>query len=435
MNIKKRIISILSETEKGKFSNIALNEYFKANPLNPKERAFITEVFYGVIRNKIFIDTMINKRVKEIKKDWLRQLLRISIYQITFMKSDDSGVVWEGAELAKRKFSNPLGKFVNGVLRNYLREKEKEIETLRNEDKLDILYSYPKWFYEKIKEEYKENCEKVLNSLKKIPYLAIRVNKLKYSEEEFEALLIKEKINIIKKLDSVYYIDSGIIIHSDEFKTGKIIAQDGSSYLSVKTLNPRPHESVLDTCAAPGSKTVLMGEFMQNVGEIIALDIYSHKIKLIESNAKKMGINIITAVKMDAIKVKEQGKKFDKILVDAPCSGYGVIRKKPEALYNKNMGNVNDLALLQYNILESASKVLKDSGELVYSTCTITKEENTNNISKFLNNNPEFESIKIDIPYNVKGEFDEVNGFLINYEEEILDNFYIAKLRKKNITL
>ena len=430
MNVKQRIISLITETENGKFSNIALNEYFKSNSIEKKERGFITEIFYGVIRNKIFLDTIIDKRVKEIKKDWIRQLLRISIYQMTFMNSDTKGVVWEGAELAKKKFSVPVGKFINGVLRNYDREKENDIKELRENKKLDILYSYPKWFYEKMEKEYGENVEKVLKSLKKIPYMSVRVNTLKYSEKEFEELLKKENINIIKKVDTVYYIDSGAVIYFDEFVSGKIIAQDAASYLSVKTLDPKKGESVLDTCSAPGSKTVLIGEFMENSGEILALDIYPHKIKLIESNANKMGIDIIKAIKMDARKVKEQGKKFDKILVDAPCSGYGVIRKKPEALYNKNMENVEDLSTLQYEILESASSILKDGGTLVYSTCTITKEENTENIIKFLENNPNFKSIKPDIPENIKGEYDSVNGFLINYEEEIVDNFYIAKLQK-----
>ena len=170
---------------------------------------------------------------------------------------------------------------------------------------------------------------------------------------------------------------------------------------------------------------------MKNKGEVLSLDIYPHKIKLIEENAKKMGIDIIRAVKLDARKIKEQGKQFDKILVDAPCSGYGVIRKKPEALYNKNFDNVEELATLQYEILESASNNLKVGGELVYSTCTITKEENTKNVAKFLANHPNFESVKVQIPENVQGEYDEVGGFLINYQEEIVDNFYIAKIIKK----
>ena len=431
MNIKQRVISLITEVDNGKYSNIALNDYFRENRLDKKERGFITEVFYGVIRNKIFIDEMINKRTKEIKKDWIRNLLRISIYQITFMKSDARGVVWEATELTKKKFSVPVGKFVNGVLRSYDREKDEEIAELRKNEKFDILYSYPKWFYEKVKKDYGSAAEEVLKSLKKIPYMAVRINKLNYSEIKFENLLKKMEIKIIKKIDSVYYLDSGIILYTDEFKQGKIIAQDGASYLAVKVLNPKAGETALDTCAAPGSKTVLMAEFMENQGEIMALDVYPHKIKLIEENCEKMGIDIIKAVKMDARKLKEQGKKFDKILVDAPCSGYGVIRKKPEILYSKGAENIDELSKLQYEILESASQVLKDGGELVYSTCTITLEENTENVRKFLEKNPQFEPVKFEVPENVNGDFDEFGGFCINYKEEILDNFYIMKFRKK----
>ena len=431
MNIKQRVISLITEVDNGKYSNIALNDYFRENRLDKKERGFITEVFYGVIRNKIFIDEMINKRTKEIKKDWIRNLLRISIYQITFMKSDARGVVWEATELTKKKFSVPVGKFVNGVLRSYDREKDEEIAELRKNEKFDILYSYPKWFYEKVKKDYGSAAEEVLKSLKKIPYMAVRINKLNYSEIKFENLLKKMEIKIIKKIDSVYYLDSGIILYTDEFRQGKIIAQDGASYLAVKVLNPKAGETALDTCAAPGSKTVLMAEFMENQGEIMALDVYPHKIKLIEENCEKMGIDIIKAVKMDARKLKEQGKKFDKILVDAPCSGYGVIRKKPEILYAKGVENIDELSKLQYEILESASQVLKDGGELVYSTCTITSEENTENVRKFLEKNPQFEPVKFEVPENVNGDFDEFGGFCINYKEEILDNFYIMKFRKK----
>lgn len=431
MNIKQRVISLITEVDNGKYSNIALNDYFKENRLDKKERGFITEVFYGVIRNKIFIDEMISKRTKEIKKDWLRNLLRISIYQMTFMKSDARGVVWEATELAKKKFSVPVGKFVNGVLRSYDREKDEEIAELRKSERFDILYSYPEWFYGKVKKDYGSAVEDVLKSLKKIPYMAVRVNKLNYSETKFENLLKKMDIKIIKKVDSVYYLDSGTVLYTDEFKKGKIIAQDGASYLAVKVLNPKAGETALDTCAAPGSKTVLMAEFMENQGEIMALDVYPHKIKLIEENCEKMGIDIVRAVKMDARKLKEQGKKFDKILVDAPCSGYGVIRKKPEILYSKGAENIEELAKLQYEILESASHILKDDGELVYSTCTITSEENTENVRKFLEKNPEFEPAKFEIPENVCGDFDEFGGFCINYKEEILDNFYIMKFRKK----
>lgn len=431
MNIKARVISLIKEVENGKFSNIALNEYFKENNLSKKERGFITELFYGVIRNKIFLDYEIDKRTTTIKKDWIRNILRISMYQISFMNSDDKGVIWEATELAKKKFSVPVGKFINGVLRSYQREWQEDVKELKESGKNYIYLSYPEWFYNKLVSEYgEEEGELFLQSLKKIPYISFRVNRLKYSCEEFEKLLEEKKIDIIKKVDSVYYVDSGILLYSDEFRDGKIIVQDASSYLSARNLNPKPDESVLDTCSAPGGKIAVLGELMENRGELLALDIYPHKLKLIEENCHKCGVDIVRTVKMDARKLKEQGKKFDKILVDAPCSGYGVLRKKPEAIYNKNSENVEELAKLQFEILESASQVLKDNGELVYSTCTILKEENEENIKKFLEKYPNFETVELYIPENVNGSYDNVGGFTVDYKEDILDGFYIVKLKK-----
>ena len=431
MNIKARVISLIKEVENGKFSNIALNEYFKENNLSKKERGFITELFYGVIRNKIFLDYEIDKRTTTIKKDWIRNILRISMYQISFMNSDDKGVIWEATELTKKKFSVPVGKFINGVLRSYQREWQEDVKELKESGKNYIYLSYPEWFYNKLVSEYgEEEGELFLQSLKKIPYISFRVNRLKYSCEEFEKLLEEKKIDIIKKVDSVYYVDSGILLYSDEFRDGKIIVQDASSYLSARNLNPKPDESVLDTCSAPGGKTAVLGELMENRGELLALDIYTHKLKLIEENCHKCGVDIVRTVKMDARKLKEQGKKFDKILVDAPCSGYGVLRKKPEAIYNKNSENVEELAKLQFEILESASQVLKDNGELVYSTCTILKEENGENIKKFLEKYPNFETVELYIPENVNGSYDNVGGFTVDYKEDILDGFYIVKLKK-----
>ena len=431
MNIKARVISLIKEVENGKFSNIALNEYFKENNLSKKERGFITELFYGVIRNKIFLDYEIDKRTITIKKDWIRNILRISMYQISFMNSDNKGIIWEATELAKKKFSVPVGKFINGVLRSYQREWQEDVKELKESGKNYIYLSYPEWFYNKLVSEYgEEEGELFLQSLKKIPYISFRVNRLKYSCEEFEKLLEEKKIDIIKKVDSVYYVDSGILLYSDEFRDGKIIVQDASSYLSARNLNPKPDESVLDTCSAPGGKTAVLGELMENRGELLALDIYPHKLKLIEENCHKCGVDIVRTVKMDARKLKEQGKKFDKILVDVPCSGYGVLRKKPEAIYNKNSENVEELAKLQFEILESASQVLKDNGELVYSTCTILKEENEENIKKFLEKYPNFETVELYIPENVNGSYDNVGGFTVDYKEDILDGFYIVKLKK-----
>ena len=431
MNVKQVAINLISQVDKGAYSNIALNETFKTLDINSKEKTFITEIFYGVLRNKKFLDYIIERYTKEIKKEWIRNLLRISIYQITFMDSDNKGIVWEATELTKKKYGMTISKFINGTLRNYLRNKDTELKRLDDEKNYEVLYSIPKWFYDTLEKQYGDNnLKKTITSLKKIPYLSVRVNKLKYSEEEFEEFLKEKDIQIIKKVDAVYYVNSGLIINSEEFKTGKIIAQDASSYLAAKNLGAMPNELVLDICAAPGGKTAVLAEQMKNSGEVIAIDIHQHKIKLIDTNMKKLGIDIVKAIVMDAKNVNKQGRKFDKILVDVPCSGYGVIRKKPEILYSKNRENIEELAKLQLEILNSAADILKDGGELIYSTCTITDEENTDNIKKFLEERKEFKVEKLYIPENVSGDYDKLGGFCINYKEEIMDNFYIIKLKK-----
>ena len=431
MSVKYVAMKLISFVDKGSYSNIVLNDAFKEFYLTAKEKAFITEIFYGVLRNKNFLDYMIEKNTKVIKKEWIRNLLRISIYQLTFMSSDAKGVVWEATEIAK-KHGIAISKFINGTLRNYLRNKDLEIKKLHDEKNYEILYSIPQYFCDILEKQYgSENLNQAIISLKKIPYLSVRVNKLKYSEEEFEEFLKEKDIQIIKKVDSVYYVNSGLIINSKEFKEGKIIAQDASSYLAAKNLGAKPNELVLDICAAPGGKTAVLAEEMKNKGEIIAIDIHQHKKKLIEENMKKLGIDIVKATVLDARNVNKQGRKFDKILVDVPCSGYGVIRKKPEILYTKNRENVEELASLQLEILNSAADILKNGGELIYSTCTIISQENTENVEKFLNERKEFKVKALNIPENVSGEYDKLGGFSINYKEEIMDNFYIIKLTKE----
>lgn len=431
MSVKYVAMKLISFVDKGSYSNIVLNDAFKEFYLTAKEKAFITEIFYGVLRNKNFLDYMIEKNTKVIKKEWIRNLLRISIYQLTFMSSDAKGVVWEATEIAK-KHGIAISKFINGTLRNYLRNKDLEIKKLHDEKNYEILYSIPQYFCDILEKQYgSENLNQAIISLKKIPYLSVRVNKLKYSEEEFEEFLKERDIQIIKKVDTVYYVNSGLIINSKEFKEGKIIAQDASSYLAAKNLGVKPDDLVLDICAAPGGKTAVLAEEMENKGEIIAIDIHQHKKKLIEENMKKLGIDIVKATVLDARNVNKQGRKFDKILVDVPCSGYGVIRKKPEILYTKNRENVEELASLQLEILNSAADILKDGGELIYSTCTIISQENTENVEKFLNERKEFKVKTLNIPENVSGDYDKLGGFSINYKEEIMDNFYIIKLTKE----
>jgi len=429
------IVGLLSQYEHGKFSNILLNDYFKEKEtelpgLTRGEKGFITEVFYGVIRNVIFLDYSIDKRVKTIDKLWVRNLLRLSMYQIHFMDSDDAGVVYEGVEVAKVRGGTFIGSFVNGVLRSFIREKDEDIQKLIEDEDYGTLLSYPKWFVDEIKWEHKENYLEILKSYKKIPNISVKINKLNYNEEDFLALLEMKNINILKHVEDVYYIDSGTILDTYEFKRGQITVQDGSSYLAAKYLAPLPGERVLDMCSAPGGKSLAMAEIMENKGEIIALDIHKHKLKLIESRTKQMGINIVYPELLDGRLVEQEfGKEsFDRVLVDAPCSGFGVIRKKPEVLYTKKMKTVQTLAKLQLELLNAAAKVVKVGGTLVYSTCTILNKENIENVTKFLEKNTNFKVEKVEIPAGVNGSFDKLGG--LNIFDEFLDGFYMIKMKK-----
>lgn len=425
MNLKERVIEVLEEYEKGKYSNIIIKDYFSNNNLKNSEKAFITEVFYGVIRNLIFLDYEIDKRTKKVKKSYLKQLLRISFYQLAFMNSERKAVVWEGAELAK-KYGNDIGNFINGVLRNFERESEKELLALEKSDWAKR-YSYPEWFIGKVKKQYGKKTLDILKSLKETPYLSVRINTLKTNEKDFLDFLHREKVEIVHQVGEIYYISKSIL-NTEEFRKGLFIVQDGSSYLAGKLLGAKEGERILDSCSAPGSKSLVLAEEMKNTGEVVALDIFDHKIKLINENAEKMGLTNIKAQIKDARLAYELEGDFDRVLVDAPCSGFGVLRKKPEALYNKDMTSVEDLSKLQYEILTSSAKKVKNGGCLIYSTCTIFSEENTDNARKFLEENKDFVVEEIILPENVEYTSDDLGGKIIL--DKYLDGFYIIKMKK-----
>ena len=233
----------------------------------------------------------------------------------------------------------------------------------------------------------------------------------------------------MNRVEDIFYLSKSII-DTREVEEGKIIVKDGSSYLAAKLLGAKENEKILDSCSAPGSKSLVIAEEMNDKGIVFSLDIFEHKLKLIKENAEKMGINIINPILQDARKIDELNDDFDRILVDAPCSGFGVIRKKPEAIYKRNMDNILELANLQREILSSASKKLKVGGHLVYSTCTIFEEENTKNIEKFLEENKDFEVEGINLPSNVESIKDNLGGLTIL--DKYLDGFYIIKLKKKS---
>ncbi|KRQ86927.1 Ribosomal RNA small subunit methyltransferase B [Caloramator mitchellensis] len=428
--------------EKKAYSNIKLNLYFKKYDLQPIDRAFATEIVYGTIRWKLKIDYLIQKfsKIPLNKIDiWALNSIRIAIYQIFFLdKVPHFAAVNESVELSKLK-DKKLSGFVNGVLRSVLRNKEvfDKIEVKDEITKLSIEYSHPEWFIKHFMKQFNGDFLKDLMAANNgSPNLTIRVNTLKCTRDE-----LVEKLNN-RGIDVKYGIlDDALIINEvfqldklEEFNKGLFFIQDISSMLVAHILNPRSGETILDMCAAPGGKTTHLAQFMKNKGKIYAFDIYEHKLQLINENAKRLGINIIEPLLKDAsIFNEEYIEKFDKILLDAPCSGLGLIRKKPEIRWNINLSDILELTKIQQILLENASRYLRIGGEMTYSTCTISKEENEDIINSFLSRNSNFELCDItnSVPEKMKSCVYNTGMIRLFPNEFDTDGFFIAKLKRK----
>lgn len=428
-NIKLDVVNLFDEIQNGKYSNIQMNYYFNEKGYSSKERTFVTNIINNTLKNLIYIDYLLSKATKNIQKRKIKQLLRISIAQIYFMDSDEAGVIFEAGEIAKT-INKHQTSFVNATLRNVIKNKGKYEDEIEKSKKESILYSYPLWFVDKLKIDYPENYLEIMKSYKKRSYLSVRYNKRKLTKEQFENIIKEVNSEILYNVYEVYYLSNGNILSHREFLDGNIIIQDGSSYIAIKNMDIKEDEVVLDACSAPGGKTLAI---LQNyeLKKLIATDIHEHKIKLLENLKQKYNYNNLEIILNDATEIEKLNIKFDKILIDVPCSGLGVLRKKPEKIYDLTKEQIKDLKKLQKKIFESAYNNLKENGTILYSTCTFSKNENTNNIKYFLEKYKDLKVEEIIVPENVKYNKDEFGGIYINYENEYLDGFYIAKLKKQ----
>lgn len=436
-------VSILYDMEINKsYSNIKSNEYFIKYDLNSVDRGFATEILYGTIRWKLRLDYVIQKNIKTKISDlsiWVLVCLRTALYQIFFMdKVPEFAAVNEAVRLTKTK-EERASALVNGVLRNILRNKNEfnDIGIKNKTKRLSIEYSHPEWFIKKLVPLYGE--EFVIDLMKTNntpPELSARVNTLKIDRSTLINKLEEEGHSAEKgNLDeSIILKGYSMIEKSELFQNGFFLFQDESSMLVSKVLDPKPHDIVFDLCSAPGGKTTHIAQLMSNEGEIRAFDIHEHKLRLIEDNARKLGINIIKAERADAAAFRVDLKEScDKILVDAPCSGLGLIRKKPEIRWNINENDIINLKELQIRILTNASKYLKKGGVLVYSTCTISKEENDEVVQGFLKDNPDFKLDKINnyLPEYYRNPNTEAGYIKLFPNINKCDGFFIARIIKE----
>ncbi len=439
MNARKLAFKTLYDIERNKnYSNISINKNFKNVEISDQEKGLATELIYGIIENKIYLNYIIDKlsKIKSKKMStYVKITLWLGIYQILFLDSiKDHAAVNESVTLIK-KYDKKSSGFVNAILRNVLRNKE-NIMNIEKEDivgYLSIKYSYSKWIIDKwINDFGKEFTEDLLEANSDRPNIYIRVNTLKITRDELIEKLKKQGISCSKVngIDEAIMVQNLKNIESNKlFKEGYFTIQDISSMLVGKVANPKENSTVLDICSAPGGKTTHLATLMNNTGKVIARDVFEHKLKLINNSVNRLGLKNVKVENFDALKIDNDSlDKFDYVIADVPCSGMGIIKRKPEIKYKKE-DELKDLPKIQKQILENASKYVKIGGTLIYSTCTIHDEENIDVVKSFLNENNNFELVIID-GINIDLENQDKGYIKIYPNIHGMDGFFIAKLKR-----
>lgn len=439
MDAREIGFKVLCDIEKNNnYSNIAINKHFKNLEISDMDRGLATELIYGVIENKYYLDYIINKLSKiKVKKmsTYVKIFLRMGTYQILFLNSiSDYAAVNETVKLSK-KYDKKSSGFINAILRNEIRNKDTIMDiTEENSVKyLSIKYSYNSWIIKNWIDNFgQEFTEDLLEANNEKPSIYIRTNTLKISREELIEKLNQEGIMCFKvpMVEEAIKVEKLKNIENNElFKAGLFTIQDISSMIVGKVINPKEDSLILDVCSAPGGKSTHLATLMNNTGQVIARDIFEHKLKLIKATVNRLGLKNVCIEGFDASEIDENSiNKFDYVLADVPCSGLGIIRRKPEIKYKKEE-ELEDITSIQKKILENASKYVKIGGTLVYSTCTVQDMENINIITSFIEENNNFELTPID---TVNVDLDNQDkGYLKIYPNiHGIDGFFIAKLKR-----
>jgi 16S rRNA (cytosine967-C5)-methyltransferase len=442
-NVRETALELLETIEKNQsYSNLILHHAIERNKVPVRDIGLLTELVYGTLQRKMTLDFFLKPFIKEGKKldRWVPHLLRLTLYQIVFLdKIPERAAIFEAVEIAKKRGHKGVASLINGVLRSIQREGLPSLTEIDDPiERLSIETSHPTWLVKRWVEQFgfektKEMCKLNLTA----PTQTARVNislisrddcLVKLREEGYlvePSAIIQESIHCLK----------GNLASSNAFKEGLLTIQDESSMLVAHALGINENNKILDACAAPGGKSTHIAEKLKGTGTVYSMDLHEHKVRLIKENASRLQLNNINAQALDSRKIDEQfqNETFDRILLDAPCSGLGVMRRKPDMKYTKMEADLNRLQTIQLDLLKAVSPLLKKNGILVYSTCTVDQEENEAVIRKFLEQNKDFEG---DLDWKVRMP-EAIQPLIQSYDLQIFpqdfgsDGFYIACLRKK----
>lgn len=426
------VMKLLDKMDKQAYSNIALDSALKDSDLSERDKSFASRLFYGVLERRLTLEHIISlyssKPLNKLDGS-VANILKMGIYQILYMDSvPDSAAVNESVTLTRQAGKTSASGFVNAVLRSFIRDGKQIKYPDDDYERMSVRYSCNADIIKMLCEDYsREDAEELLECSLTPHRTYIRVNTLKTDRDALinklnEQGVIAEECPVDK--DCIVTENIGSIESSQLFKAGMFHVQDLSSQLCCRVLDPQPEDTVIDICAAPGGKTFTMAEMMSGTGRIIACDLHEKRVGLIKSGAERLGIGIIEAVRNDAKILNDSLPKADRILCDVPCSGLGVIRSKPELKYTK-LQDIKRLPEIQYEILCSAARYLKEGGELVYSTCTLNRKENDGVIDRFLGENDGFEAVDVMPELGNKGHKITIFPRRFNCE-----GFFISKVRK-----
>ncbi len=420
-------VKLLIKTfEENGYSNLLLDKALAESGLSSQEKAFCTQLYYGVTERLLTLEyilrTYSEKKTPEKMDIPVKYILYLGFYQMKYCDSiPDSAAVNESVRLAGYFRKKSAAGFINAILRKFQRAGKNIPLTGDKWQDMQVQYSAPAELLKKITEEHGEKFIQTFfeDSLRPPPNL-IRVNSLKQDLSALEELH-PEKLEM---LEYAYRIQAADVRKTKAFQNGLFHVQDLASQLCCQILDPKPEETILDMCAAPGGKSFTIAEMMQNRGKLYAFDLHPHRVKLIQDGAERLGLTCVHSGVQNAAQYHQDMPQADRILCDVPCSGLGVIRRKPEIKY-KSLESFAGLPEIQYQILETAARYLKSGGILVYSTCTVLKQENEQVILKFLASHPEFSPVPLK-------EFGSSSGWMtFSPAFAGCDGFFAARLQRK----
>ena len=421
------------------YSNNALTEAFAAHELSVQDKAFATEIVYGTLRNYRSIQYWLEPYYQGRVKEWMRVLMGMSMCQSACMGNiPDHAIVNEAVEIAKSRGGEFNAKVVNSVLRKAFAADLRDDEIEPDTESLAVLSSHSTWIVQLWIAQFGEEraSEMAWKNIERPP-MVLRTNLTKTNQKALIGKLadsdVKSEVGMLS--DSAVIVTKGNPLSTKAFKEGLFYVQDEASQLPALALDPPKGARVLDVCAAPGGKTFHLAEMVGDTGVVKAFDIFDHKIARMKENAQRLGITNVEMEVCSALDLHEKYEpaSFDYILIDAPCSGLGILRRHPEAKLAKKPEDLDEIIQIQKDILDRVSPLLASGGRLVYSTCTVNRKENDRQIEAFLKSHEDFEldsEFANRMPSELAGNFE--NGMLQLFPQDFnTDGFFIAALRKK----